>query len=140
MVDYKELLKCSSSLNVLFVEDDEAILENTTDILEDYFNLIDTALNGQDALEKYNNFIKENGKNYDIVITDLSMPKMDGETLIDNILNINPTQKIIVISAHNEISIIERLKNKNITNYLYKPLEMNKFMDILYETCKQINN
>ena len=49
MIDYKELLKYTSDLNVLFIEDDEIILENTTDILEDYFKSIDTALNGEEG-------------------------------------------------------------------------------------------
>jgi len=139
MIDYKELLKYTSNLNVLFIEDDEIILENTTDILEDYFKSIDTALNGEEAIKKYLTYLEENNKTYDLVITDLSMPKMDGETLINNILKISPNQEIIVISAYNSIEIIERLKEKNITNYLFKPLEFNKLLEILYETCKKIN-
>jgi len=137
-MDYRKVLEYTQDLNVLYVEDDEHLLEDTSEILEDYFDLLDTAINGKDALEKYNNFFEENGEYYDLVITDINMPIMDGEVLIEHIFQIVPEQVVIVVSAHNESSRLIRLIQKNITNFVLKPIEPTQLIDILYKTCKNI--
>ena len=137
-MDYAKVLQYTKDLDVLYVEDDENLLEDTSEILEDYFNLLDTALNGAIALEKYNSFFEENGKYYDLVITDINMPVMDGEVLIKKIREILAEQPIIVISAHNETSRIIRLIQQNISNFILKPIEPVQLLTKLYGTCKSI--
>ena len=48
-----ELIKHTSSLNVLYVEDDLTLRENTVALLKDFFATIDEADNGIEALERY---------------------------------------------------------------------------------------
>lgn len=72
----KELLPFSKKLNVLFVEDNEEVQNQVVKMLKNFFENIDIANNGEEALEMYYKFELKNNNFYDIVITDLSMPKM----------------------------------------------------------------
>jgi len=134
----KELIKYSETLNVLYVEDDENMREDTSEILEDYFDTLDTTINGQEALDKYNKYYQTYGEYYDLIITDINMPIMDGEVLIKEIESINDQQSIIVISAYNESSRLMRLIQKGITSFVLKPIDSTQFVGILYKTCKNI--
>jgi len=137
-LDFKKILKYTDGLNVLYVEDDINLLEETKDILEDYFASLTTAVDGQDALVKYINYYKENGTYFDLVITDINMPNMSGDVLIKNINNINPEQSIIVVSAYNEANKLIDLIQQGIDNFLLKPISSAQFIKTLYKTSKSI--
>ncbi len=137
-MDYKKVLKYTDKLNVLYVEDDEHLREDTQEILEDYFAQLDTAVNGKDALEQYKKYFEKNNQYYDLVITDINMPIMDGEVLINEIGNIYSEQTIIVISAYSESTRLIRLIQKGITNFILKPIDPIQLINVLYKTCKNI--
>ena len=138
-MDFKKVLKYTHDLNVLYVEDDTNLLEETLDILEDYFNSIDTANNGQIALDKYNAYFEKNNTYYDLIITDINMPVMDGERFIEEMKLINFSQDIIVISAYNESKRLIKFIQNGISNFMMKPIESKQLLDILYLTCKNIS-
>jgi putative two-component system response regulator len=137
-MDYKKILQYTKDLHILYVEDDEILLENTSEILEDYFDTLDTAPNGKVALDKYVKFYEKTGTYYDLIITDINMPIMNGEVLIEEILAKNPAQVIIVVSAYNESARLIRLIQDGITNFILKPIEPRQLIDTLYKTCKNI--
>ena len=64
--------------------------------------------------------LQKNPFSYDIVITDLNMPFMNGIELLKNIHLQNPDQAVMVVSAHNETEyFLESIRN-NITGYILK--------------------
>lgn len=142
MNNYSELdvYKHTDKLNVLYVEDDERIRAETIDVLESFFHLVDSAIDGEDALQKYLKYNEENNMFYDLIITDLNMPKKDGQELISDIMNMNPNQAIIVISAHNESERLIELIQQGISNFVIKPIIPTQFMLTLYKTCKNVTN
>ena len=115
-MDFRKVLEYTEDLKVLYVEDDEDLLEETVEILEDYFLLLDTAVNGQEGLDKYNTYFEQNNSYYDLIITDINMPIMDGEELIREVGRINIEQVIIVISAYSESSRLVGLIQKGISS------------------------
>jgi len=137
-MDYTKVLQYTQELNLLFVEDDTTLLNETSEILEDYFESLTMASNGKDALEKYNKYYDTNKRYYDLIITDLNMPIMDGETFIKEINSINPNQSIIVVSAYNDSSRLMRLIQYGITNFILKPIKPIELINMLYKTCKSI--
>jgi putative two-component system response regulator len=140
MVNFKELFQYTTKLNILYVEDDLILLEKTTSFLEELFNKVITAVDGVEGLEEYKKYKKDNNEYFDLVITDINMPKKDGLVMIKDIFNLNKHQPIIVISAHNESEKLIYLIEQGISNFLMKPIEITKLMDILLKITKNISN
>jgi len=74
-----ELSKNVKHLNVLYVEDDEIAREITKMFLMEFFDNVDVAKNGLEALEKF----KKNS--YNLVISDLNLPELNGKELVKEI-------------------------------------------------------
>ena len=85
MIDYIALEKYGRELSVLFVEDDEGISKEMNFLLGDIFTKVDSGFDGIEGLSKYNQYFQANEKYYDLLITDIRMPNMNGIELIKNI-------------------------------------------------------
>ncbi len=138
MIDIKELLTYTKKLNILYVEDDKIFAKDTVEILDNFFYNIDLAINGEDGLEQYIKYFETNKKYYDIVITDIFMPKVNGLELTKNIYTYNQSQPIIVISAHNEAHYLLEFINIGIEYFIVKPFDIDEIMTVLYKSSKKI--
>lgn len=138
MIDYIALEKYGRELSVLFVEDDEGISKEMNFLLGDIFTKVDSGFDGIEGLSKYNQYFQANEKYYDLLITDIRMPNMNGIELIKNIYSINPFQKVIVLSAHNESEYLMELVNIGIAQFILKPIDYNNFLDVIYKVSKMI--
>ncbi len=133
----KEILNYSNALIVLYVEDDEAIREQTREMLQDFFQYVIVAKNGQEGLAKFTAHHKEFHTYPDLVITDIKMPFLNGIEMSRNILALYPDQIIIVHSAHNESDLLFELINMGISYFLLKPLQAQQFHNTLYKASKR---
>ena len=131
-MDFNEIFQYTQDIRVLYVEDDIDLQKETSEVLENYFDNISISSNGVDALNYYKMI------QYDLIITDINMPIMDGEALIKEIHNINPQQEIIVISAYSDSERLMSLIQQSISNFILKPIGLNQLSNILYKTCKNI--
>jgi len=138
MISYEKVFDLTKNLTILYVEDDPILLEETSENFENMFLKVDTAMDGKEGLEKYLEFFKTNSKYYDIVITDINMPKINGIELIKKIYTENEKQSIIVISAHNEQQYLLDLVNIGIEQFLIKPHNYNTILDVLYKTSNKV--
>ncbi len=130
MAGAKELLETAKDIQLLYVEDDEKLREDTLRLLSTFFNDITVAKNGKEALEKY-----KSGK-YDIVISDLIMPLMSGSELTKQIKILNQSQIIIILSAHDEAVIVNELREAGVDFFIFKPLEISQFISTLHDACQ----
>jgi YesN/AraC family two-component response regulator len=126
MYSAKDLRQYTKYLTILYVEDDNQLRENTVFLFEPFFKEIDSACNGEEGLDLYNK------KQYDMVITDINMPKMNGIEMISKIKEINTEQKIVAISAHNESDILIDLVKAGINSFILKPIIQNEIINTLY--------
>ena len=141
MINSKELLEYTKNLSILFAEDHDELRTSTDSILKNFFKEVTSAENGQEALKSYLNYPQENdGKFYDIVLTDIKMPKMDGVELTKNIYTINPSQSLIVLSAFDDSKYLLPLINLGIEQFLKKPLDFQELLKTLLKTSKKITN
>lgn len=127
-IDLKEFI---NKYDILYVEDDPDILEKVTKMFLEIFKRVDTAKNGIEGLEQYERYFLENKKYYDIVISDINMPKMDGTELTKKIKAINNRQIIVIISAYNDSQTLQNLINIGITHFVHKPIKFHEIMDVL---------
>lgn len=132
MKDLKDLKNISSNFSVLYVEDDENIAMTLVNYLSKFFKEVVYAKNGEEGLELYKQ------DNYDIVITDIVMPKMDGLQMSEEIKKININQNIIIISAYAEIENFLRSIKIGIDGYIVKPVNYADMNSTLYKTVSKI--
>jgi EAL domain-containing protein (putative c-di-GMP-specific phosphodiesterase class I)/PleD family two-component response regulator len=116
-MDIKQLRERTVKFSVLYVEDDVEVRTNTQEIFEDLFLSVECASNGEEGLKKYEE------KAYDILITDVNMPIMNGIELIRRVKKLNPYQIIIVVSAYNETEYFLDGIQSGIDGYLLKPVD-----------------
>jgi CheY-like chemotaxis protein len=83
MDNINELIDYATKLNVLYVEDNELTRKATKIILNEFFENIIVAVDGEDGLEKF----KQN--DVDLIITDIVMPKLDGLGMVLEIRNLD---------------------------------------------------
>ncbi len=140
MTNIEKLQKYSSNLKVLYVEDNEEFAKSTCEILENFFFLVDLAINGEDGLQKYINYFNKYDNYYDIVITDICMPKINGLELTKRVYKLNNNQPVIVVSAHDESKYLLEFINIGIEHFIVKPFDLNEIVEVLYNSLVKINN
>jgi len=134
----KRLLTKSKHINVLYIEDDDFIRPDTKEILDDIFLRVDVAADGEEGFHKYLQYFKQTGTYYDIVISDIIMPNMNGIELSKEILNIHEEQIIIIISAYNDSEYLVDLINLGINHFIQKPLDLNNAIKVFLTTSSAI--
>ena len=139
MINSKELLQYTKEMTLLFAEDHTELRVNTTEILKNFFQKVDSVADGEEALAAYKNELT-NKKVYDIVLTDIQMPKMDGALLTEKIYEINPNQTVIVLSAYDESSYLLPLINLGIEQFIKKPIDYQELLRVLLNIAKNSNN
>ncbi|NPA60467.1 MAG: response regulator transcription factor [Epsilonproteobacteria bacterium] len=138
MLNSKEILKYTKELSVLFVEDHEELRVNTTEILKSFFKEVHSAKDGSDALKKYKDYYVKDKKYYDIVLSDIQMPNLNGVELTSKIYEINPSQLLIIISAHDDSKYLLPLINLGIEQFIKKPIDYQELLKVLLNSAKKI--
>lgn len=134
MSDVTIIKELAKEISVLYVEDDLDLRENTLLLLGKFFDKIDVAKDGQEGVEMYQ-------KNpYDLVISDINMPRMDGIEMSQSIKKIREEQYILITSAHDESKHLMRLIDTGIDQFILKPLEVEKFLKSIYRAVKTISD
>lgn len=133
-IDFKALTQSTEGISVLYVEDDQELREQTGQLLGKIFPGIVTATNGQEGLDAFM------AKPYDLVITDIQMPRMDGIAMAHEMLKASPAQPIVVTSAHNDAAYLTELINIGVSRFVSKPLAIEKFFSTLEQVCQDIRN
>jgi len=133
MEDISSLLKHSSSLNVLYVEDNELLRTETTTLLKNFFSTIDTAEDGLQGIEL------NSKKKYDLVITDIVMPNIDGISMIKEFKKVDSNQKFVLLSAYDETHYFLDAISLGVDGYLVKPLQLATVIDVFKKISKDIN-
>ncbi len=134
MSDIKKLKELTKDMKVLYVEDDKLVRKEIKEYFEKLFFKVDTADNGEEGLEAYNK------GEYDLVVTDINMPKMNGIEMSKAILKSSPNQSIVIISAHNESQYLLELFKAGIEYYILKPFTMEQLIKIISKVAYSIKN
>jgi DNA-binding NtrC family response regulator len=112
---------------ILVVDDEREFLENVSERLRNRDIDVDTALNGEEALDK----IKDNI--YDAIVMDLMMPGLDGLETLKQALQRKPDLQIILLTAQATVKKGVEAMRQGAFDFLEKPADLN----LLVEKVKQ---
>ena len=76
---------------------------------------------------------------FDIVITDINMPRMDGLEMLDHIKEINSNQNTVIISAYSNTDHFMRSIQLGVDGYILKPIDFKQMNDTLYKIVTKIH-
>lgn len=115
-----------SPYRVLVVDDSIFIAKQLTQILTSAgFEIAATATNGEEGIERY----KELHPNIDLVTMDITMPKLDGVSALERILEFDKSATIVMISALGKNDLVKRALMIGAKNYVVKPLDRTKVLE-----------
>lgn len=126
------LRNAAKNITVLYVEDDPLIRQEYFKFLSRFFDTVVCHEDGESGLAAALQ------QKYDLVISDIQMPRMSGLQMIEKIKEHYPDQATILISAHKDSDILHQSVVIGVDGYLFKPLERNQTIKLLYKTVSKI--
>jgi len=121
------------SKHILLVEDDMGMREVLRDILTDEGFKITTAENGKIALNKLDEYT------FDLILTDLKMPQMDGMEFLEYVEKNHPTTKVIVITAYGEKDNYNQAKYLGAFEFLSKSIRVEELKKVINRVISRKN-
>ena len=131
MQELKQLISSTKELKLLYVEDNEAARKSILNILQEFFDDIVVAVDGEDGLKKF----KENS--IDLIITDINMPKMNGLEMLADIGKENSSVISLICSAYNESDYFVESIKLGVEGYLLKPINFKQFISLLEKVVQK---
>lgn len=110
---------------ILIIEDEAAIRRVLTKILSEESDtyIVDEAEDGIQGFEKIKN------EDYDLVLCDIKMPKMDGEELLEAVKKIKPEIPMVMISGHGDLETAVNTMRLGAFDYISKPPDLNRLLN-----------
>ena len=115
-------------VKILFVEDEQDLITIISDTLTKLQATFLTANDGLEALK-----VLEKVSDIDLIVTDINMPSMNGLELIEEVRKTNKDIPIVIMSAHTESEYIKSAEELGVSNYLLKPFDFIKFINLVSE-------
>ncbi|MBV1858784.1 MAG: response regulator, partial [Nannocystaceae bacterium] len=103
--------------SILVVEDEEGVREFLVECLRDDEHDVESAADGQDGLEK----LRRRG--FDVLLTDLKMPRIDGMTLLRTVRTEQPELEVVMLTAHGGVESAIEATKLGVMEYLEKPVD-----------------
>ncbi|MDR1748621.1 MAG: response regulator [Spirochaetaceae bacterium] len=119
-------------IRVLVVDDSLFIAKQLGQILtSEGYEVLAIAADGKEGLDKYT----ELSPNIDLVTMDITMPRMDGLTALEKILEFDKQARVVVISALGKEDLVKKALMAGAKNFIVKPLDRSKVLERLRSVC-----
>jgi PAS domain S-box-containing protein len=115
------------SERILVVDDENSVLDFEADALKSLGYEVHAFSSSKEALGAF----KRQSNNYDLVITDMTMPHMTGDQLAQKIISIRPDIPILLCTGFSEIIDAPKAKALGIRDYITKPIRFSQFADLV---------
>jgi len=113
------------SERILLVDDEEQIIDLERRILERLGYKVTSKMDSEEALKEFS----ARPYGFDLVITDMTMPKMTGDRLAQKLMDINPQIPVILCTGFNEAITEEKALAMGIDKFVMKPVVKNELAD-----------
>ena len=114
---------------ILVIDDERAIRNTLQEILEHEGYKVELAENGEEGLEKFSS------QNFDVVLCDIKMPKMDGLDVLMKMREKNDAVPVIMVSGHGNIETAVDCVKKGAYDFIAKPPDLNRLLITLRNAC-----
>ncbi|RCX22644.1 two-component system response regulator YesN [Fontibacillus phaseoli] len=124
-------------IKVLIVDDEPKLREGLRTFIDWFahgYIVVDTAANGNEALEKYKIYRP------DLVIADIRMPGMDGLQLIQQLRVLDPMLHVLILSGYADFDYAKKAITHRTDGYLLKPVDEEELIDYLQKIKQQISD
>lgn len=121
----QNLLPKTKNLKVLYVEDHDLVREETKKLLNFFFDDIMIAIDGQIGFEL------SKSREFDLIISDIEMPNLDGISMIKLIREYNKDIPVIIFSAYSNTEYLMQAIDIGISGYMIKPYNTDELIDII---------
>lgn len=123
-----------TNVRVLVVDDSMFVAKQISQILiGEGYHVIATAADGKEGVEKY----KELAGQIDIVTMDITMPRMDGITALEQIMQFDKNAKVVMVSALGKEELVKKSLFLGAKNYIVKPLDRKKVLERIGSVIKK---
>lgn len=140
----RKIISTTKKLNVLYIEDNLDVRNQTIKMLKIFFDNIEIANNGEAGLRLFESNNKYESSAYDLIITDIEMPVLDGISMIIKIRELDNDIPILIFSAHSNTDYFLKTINAGIDGYILKPYNIeqisNSLMNIIEKNRLSIMN
>ena len=130
---FKLITRISKNMKVLYVEDNAEAQSQTIKMLENFFDDISVANNGQEGLELFKN------DSFHIVFTDIEMPVMNGILMIEKIREIDKNIPIIIFSAYDKSEYFLKTISAGIDGYILKPYDFKQIINTITKVAMKFD-
>jgi two-component system, response regulator, stage 0 sporulation protein F len=118
-------------MNILVVDDEEGARELFHTILTDEGHDVVLAEDGAVALKAFT------GKGFDLVITDIKMPVMDGLQLVQEIRKTGSRTDVIMVTAYGEVETYLKAMSLGVAEYINKPIRIKELKRIVHKVLAE---
>lgn len=123
----------TNDLSILFAEDEESIRKNYIEFMDESFQNVYEACDGEQAYSIYQL------QKPDILIVDINMPKLNGLELVKRIRKSDHRTKIIVLTAYSDVEYLLQAAELKLIKYLVKPISRNELKDALLMAVDELS-
>ncbi len=118
----KEIIK---NITILYVEDEDDVREFTAKTLKKLVKNVKTANNGLEGLEVFTEYFNNPDLEvFDVIVTDINMPKMNGLDMLVKIHEIDSSVPLVITTAHNDVNFLKKAIDLGVRGYATKPLNL----------------
>lgn len=119
--------------NILFIDDEESITKVGYRILEGLGFSVVAEINPYNALEIF----RVNSEKFDLIITDMAMPQMNGISFFNKITEIRKNIPVILCSGHNPLIDEKKAEETGFAGYILKPFTKKELVDTVYRVLSE---
>ena len=123
----------NKNISILYIDDDACMRENVVAYLGYYFERVYEASDGLEGYERY----KELSPN--IIVTDITMPRLNGLEMVEKIRLEDTKTKIIIATAYLDNAYLLKAVELGLAKYLIKPISEDKLLPVLRQCAEDIS-
>lgn len=117
--------------SILIVDDEIHVRDGLSEILQQEGFYVETAKDGNEAISISMN------KKFDLMISDIKMPEMDGLQLLDEVQKVNPQIRVIMVTAFGDVQTYLKSMNLGAHEYINKPIRIPELKRVISTIMEQ---